>query len=128
MRFMIMHKLDEAIPEAFAPTPEFLARMGAFMHEASQSGAMLAGEGLRPTSEGATRITVSNGTTTVTDGPFTETKELIAGFVLVQARDLKEAAKWGQRFAAIFAETGLDVEVDVRRVAEMSDIEPAQSS
>ncbi|HEX2316243.1 MAG TPA: YciI family protein [Thermomonospora sp.] len=120
MRFMLMHKLDESRPELFRPTPEFMAAMGRFMQEATEAGVLLTGEGLRPTSEGAARITVSDGKQTVTDGPFTETKELIAGFALIQAASLEEAVKWGRRFAELFD----DVEVDVRRVAEMADVAP----
>jgi hypothetical protein len=114
MRFMLMHKLDESIPEAFNPSPEFVAKMGAFIQEAAQAGVLLAGEGLRPTSEGATRITVSGGKKTVTDGPFTETKELIAGFALLEVRSMEEAVEWAHRFTDLFDH---DVEVDVRLVA-----------
>ncbi|MET7706938.1 YciI family protein [Micromonospora sp. NPDC005413] len=119
MRYMLMHKLDENLPEAFNPSPEFIVRMDAFMKEVAQSGILLAAEGLCETSKGATRITVSGGKTTVTDGPFTETKELIAGFALVDVRSQEEAVEWGRRFADIFAETIGEVEVDVRRVFEM---------
>ncbi|MFF0172488.1 YciI family protein [Micromonospora profundi] len=119
MRYMMMHKLDETLPGAFNPSPEFLTRMESFMKEAGQSGILLAAEGLCPTSkDDATRITVTSGKTTVTDGPFTETKELIAGFALVDVRSREEAVEWGRRFADIFAETIGDVEVDIRRVYE----------
>ncbi|WP_406075304.1 YciI family protein [Micromonospora sp. NBC_01638] len=116
---MLMHKLDENLPEAFNPSPEFIARMEGFMKEVAQSGVLLAAEGLCETSKGATRITVSGGKITVTDGPFTETKELIAGFALLDVRSQEEAVEWGRRFADIFAETIGEVEVDVRRVFEM---------
>lgn len=119
MRYMLMHKLDENLPEAFNPSPEFIARMEGFMKEVAQSGVLLAAEGLCETSKGATRITVSGGKITVTDGPFTETKELIAGFALLDVRSQEEAVEWGRRFADIFAETIGEVEVDVRRVFEM---------
>ncbi|WP_410809596.1 YciI family protein [Micromonospora sp. 067-2] len=118
MRYMLMHKLDENLPEAFHPSPEFLARMEGFMKEVAQSGVLLAAEGLCETSKGATRITVTGGKTTVTDGPFTETKELIAGFALVDVRSHEEAVEWGRRFTEVFAETIGEVEVDVRRVYE----------
>lgn len=119
MRYMLMHKLDENLPEAFNPSPEFITRMEGFMKEVAQTGVLLAAEGLCETSKGATRITVSGGKTTVTDGPFTETKELIAGFALLDVRSQEEAVEWGRRFTDIFAETIGEVEVDVRRVFEM---------
>jgi hypothetical protein len=121
MRFMIMHKLDENDPEAFAPSPELIGRMSVFMREAAQAGVLLTAEGLRPSSTGAARITVSDGKRTVIDGPFTETKELIAGFTIVQVPSKEEAVEWGWRFADIFG----DIEVDVRQVTEMSDFDPA---
>ncbi|GIJ79254.1 Uncharacterized conserved protein [Micromonospora phaseoli] len=122
MRFMLMHKLDENKPELWNPSPDFIARMGVFMEEAAQAGVLLAGEGLRPSSVDAGRITVTGGKSTVTDGPFTETKELIAGFALMQVRDKAEAMEWGRRFAELFAEAGTDTEVDVRRVTEWEDL------
>src|SRR5215211_6639487 len=118
MRYMIMHKLDENVPGNFDPSPEFLARMGRFLQEAYGAGVVLAAEGLRPTSVDTSRITVSGGKTTITDGPFTETKELIAGFALVEVRSKEEAVEWAKRFTDVFIESGTDVEIDVRPVAE----------
>ncbi|CCH16231.1 YciI family protein [Micromonospora lupini] len=118
MRYMMMHKLDENLPGAFNPSPEFMARMEGFMKEVAQAGILVAAEGLCPTVTDATRITVSGGKTTVTDGPFTETKELIAGFALVDVRSHEEAVEWGRRFVDVFAETIGEVEVDIRRVYE----------
>lgn len=119
MRYMLMHKLDETQTEGFNPSPEFMARMDGFMKEVAQAGVLLAAEGLCETSKGATRITVTGGKTTVTDGPFTETKELIAGFALLDVRSHEEAVEWGRRFTEVFADTVGDVEVDVRKVFEM---------
>jgi hypothetical protein len=119
MRYMLIHRLDDRNPAAWKPTPEFFARMGAFMDEATKAGVLLAGEGLRPTSEGAARISVKEGTSTVVDGPFAEAKEVIAGFAIVQVRDQAEAVEWSNRFAAMFDE----VEIEVRKVAEFSDFE-----
>ncbi|MFC7548147.1 YciI family protein [Plantactinospora sp. GCM10030261] len=118
MRYMLMHKLDEAIPNAYDPTPEFVERMGGFVQEAMNAGVLLAAEGLRPTSEGASRITVSGGRKTVTDGPFIETKELIAGFAMIQVRSHDEAVEWARRFADLFVGYIDDMEIDVRRLAE----------
>jgi hypothetical protein len=119
MRYMLVHKLDDKNPANCKPTPEFFVRMGAFMDEANKAGVLLAGEGLRPTSEGAARISVKEGSTTVVDGPFAEAKEVIAGFAIVQVRDQAEAVEWSTRFAAMFDE----VEIEVRRVAEMTDFQ-----
>ncbi|AEB43108.1 MULTISPECIES: YciI family protein [Micromonospora] len=124
MRFMVMHKLDENRPELWQPDEAFMARMGAFMGEANQAGVLLAGEGLRPSSVDAGRITVTGGKATVTDGPFAETKELIAGFALLQVRDKAEAMHWAQKFTDIFIAADIDVEVDVRRVTEWEDLAP----
>ncbi|WP_444950066.1 YciI family protein [Micromonospora ureilytica] len=124
MRYMLMHKLDETRPEVFNPSPEFMARMEGFMKEVAQAGVLLAAEGLCETSKGATRITVAGGKTTVTDGPFTETKELIAGFALLDVRSQEEAVEWGRRFTEVFADTVGDVEVDVRKVFEMPEGTP----
>ncbi|SCL20213.1 Uncharacterized conserved protein [Micromonospora rhizosphaerae] len=121
MRFMLMHKLDEDTPGAFNPSPEFMKRMDAFIGEVSKAGVLLAAEGLHPSKVDSTRLTTAKGKTTVTDGPFTETKELIAGFALVQVRSKEEAVEWGKRFIDVFVQEGIDVEVDVRRVCEPSD-------
>jgi hypothetical protein len=72
----------------------------------------------------SSRITVSDGKTTIKDGPFTETKELIAGFALVDVRSKEEAVEWAKRFADVFIDTGFDVEIDIRPICEM----PGQSA
>ncbi|NJP32026.1 YciI family protein [Micromonospora thermarum] len=118
MRYMLMHKLDENQPRAFDPSPEFIEKMGAFIEEAQKAGVFLAGEGLEKSSKESGRITAEKGKVTVTDGPFTETKELIAGFAILEVRDKDEAMEWGRRFTNLFIEDGVDVEVDVRRVFE----------
>jgi hypothetical protein len=118
MRYMLMHKLDERDPRAFNPSPAFIEKMGGFIQEAVQAGVLLAGEGLRPSTEGASRITVDNGKKTVTDGPFIETKELIAGFAILQVRSQEEALEWGRRFVDLFDGEVDYLEVDVRLVAE----------
>ncbi|MEU1969437.1 YciI family protein [Micromonospora sediminicola] len=86
------------------------------MAEADQAGILLAAEGLCKSSDDSARITATKGRKTVTDGPFTETKELIAGFGLVDVRSKEEAVQWAKRFVDVFVHSGLDVEVDVRRV------------
>ncbi|MEV4759843.1 YciI family protein [Micromonospora sp. NPDC049559] len=118
MRYMVMHKFDDRDTAAWKPTPEFMERMGAFIEEANKAGVLLAGEGLRPSSEGAATISVKDGKATVVDGPFAEAKEVIAGFAILQVRDRAEAVEWGTRFGALFDH----VEIEVRRVAEFSDL------
>ncbi|MEU8260407.1 YciI family protein [Micromonospora sp. NPDC048999] len=119
MRYMLMHKLDENTPGAFDPSPDFIKQMGSFIEEVAKAGVLLAGEGLcKSSKEDASRITAAKGKTTITDGPFTETKELIAGFALLDVRSKEEAVEWGKRFIQVFVDHGIDVEVDVRRVNE----------
>jgi hypothetical protein len=114
MRYMMMHKFDDKDPAAWAPTPEFMARMGAFVEEAAKAGVLLMGDGLRPTAEGAAQVTVTDGKATVVDGPFAEAKEVIAGFAIVDVRDQAEAVEWAVRFGELFDK----VEIEVRKVAE----------
>jgi len=119
MRFLLMHKLDETKPEAFNPSPEFVASIGAFMEETTKAGVLLTAEGVLPSATGA-RVRHAGGSSTVTDGPFTEAREVIGGFALIQVRSKDEAVEWASRYAALFD----DVEVEVRQVAEMSDCHP----
>jgi hypothetical protein len=114
MRFLIVHRLDERVPGAFTPTREKMATMGQFMEEATKSGVLLAAEGVRPSVDGA-RVRFSGGKRTVTDGPFTEAKEVIAGFALVEVRSKEEAIYWASRFGELLG----DVEVEVRQIFEL---------
>ncbi len=114
MRFMIIVKADKDSEAGVMPTNELLTEMGKFNEELAKAGVMLAGEGLQPTSKGA-RIKFSGGKKTVIDGPFAETKELVAGFWLWQVNSLQEAIDWLKR--APFQET----EVEIRQVFEAAD-------
>jgi hypothetical protein len=113
MRFLLVHRLDERVPGAFAPSPETMAEMGKFMEEAAKSGVLLAAEGVRPSADGA-RVRFAGGKRTVTDGPFAEAKEVIAGFALVDVRSKEEAVYWASRFGELLG----DVEVEVRQISE----------
>ena len=115
MRFMIIVKASKDSEAGKMPTKEMLTKMGKFNEELAKAGVMLAGEGLQASSKGA-RVKFSNGKTTVTDGPFAETKELIAGFWLWQVKSKEEAIEWLKR--APF-ESG--DEVEVRQVFEAAD-------
>jgi hypothetical protein len=89
------------------------------MEESAREGVLLAGEGVHPSSKGA-RLSFSGGRRTVTDGPFAEAKELIAGFAVLQVESKEEAIEWATRFADVIG----DVEIEVRQVIEISDFAP----
>jgi len=114
MRFMVMVKASDSSEAGVLPTQKELAEMGKFNEELVKAGAMLAGEGLHPSSKGA-RVKFSGGKQTVTDGPFTESKELIAGYWLIQVKSKEEAIEWIKR--APFE----DAEVEIRQVFEAED-------
>src|SRR6202162_3350945 len=96
MRFMVIVKADKNSEAGVMPSREILTAMGKFNEELVKAGVMLAGEGLHPTSKGK-RVRFSGGKHTVIDGPFTESKELIAGFWLWQVRSMDEAIEWLKR-------------------------------
>jgi hypothetical protein len=114
MRFMVIVKADKNSEAGVLPSHELLAEMGKFNEELVKAGVMLAGEGLQASSKGA-RVTFSGNKRTVTDGPFAETKELVAGFWLWQVRSKEEAIEWLKR--APFREG----EVEIRQVFEAED-------
>ena len=114
MRFMVIVKADKNSEAGVMPNEKLLTDMGKFNEELANAGVMLAGEGLHPTSKGA-RVKFSDGNTTVIDGPFAETKELVAGFWLWKCKSLDEAIHWLKR--APFEET----EVEIRQVFEAED-------
>src|ERR1700720_3053866 len=99
MRFMMIYKpaATTAMEAGFPPTQDEIAKMGKFIEEMAKSGVLLATDGLQPSSKGA-RVRLSGGKLTVTDGPFTETKELIAGFAIVQVKSKAEAIELAERF------------------------------
>src|SRR5205807_207957 len=110
MRFMIMVPASKESEAGVLPDRKILAEMGKFNEEMVKAGVMLAGEGLLATSKGA-RIRFSGGKTTVIDGPFTEAKELIAGFWLIEVKSKDEAIAWMKR-----APFGGGVELEIRQV------------
>ena len=117
MRFMILVKATEDSEAGIMPTEEQLAEMGKFNEELVKAGVMLAGEGLHPTSKGA-RVRFEGKKRTVIDGPFAETKELIAGFWLIQVKSLAEAIEWVKRVPF----TGQpESEIEIRQVFEAED-------
>jgi hypothetical protein len=114
MRFMVLVKADKNSEAGVLPSRELLAEMGKFNEELVKAGVMLAGEGLQASSKGA-RVKFSGKKRTVIDGPFSETKELVAGFWLWQVRSKEEAIEWLKR--APFD----DAEVELRQVFEAED-------
>jgi hypothetical protein len=118
MRFMVIVKADKQSEAGVMPSEKLLADMTKFNEELSKAGVMLAGEGLAPSSKGA-RVRFSKGQKTVIDGPFAETKELVAGFWLWQVKSKDEAIEWLKR--APFEDT----EVEIRQVFEADDFGPA---
>jgi hypothetical protein len=114
MRVMVLVKADKDSEAGVMPTEQLLTDMGKFNEELVKAGVMLAGEGLHPSSKGA-RVRFSEGKRTVIDGPFTETKELVAGFWLWQVKSMDEAIEWLKR--APFEGT----EVEIRPVFEAED-------
>jgi hypothetical protein len=115
MRFMVIVKANEQSERGVLPTQQELAAMGKFNEELVKAGVMLAGEGLHPSSKGV-RVKFDGEKRTVTDGPFTETKELIAGFWLWQCRSREEAIEWLKR-----APFDGGTEVEIRQLFEADD-------
>ena len=117
MRFMIIVKASKDSEAGVLPSQELLTEMGKFNEELVKAGVMIAGEGLQPSSKGA-RVRFSGTKRTVIDGPFPETKELIAGFWLWQVKSREEAIEWVKRCPNPHLEDG---EVEIRQVFEPED-------
>jgi hypothetical protein len=117
MRFMVLVKGDKATEGGALPDRKMLAEMGKFNEELVKAGVMLAGEGLHASSKGA-RVRFSGGKKTVIDGPFTETKELVAGFWLWQVGSLDEAVAWVKRCPNPHYDEG---EIEIRPVFAAED-------
>jgi hypothetical protein len=116
MRFMVIGKASKDSEAGAMPDPKFLADMIKFNEELVKAGVLLAAEGLAPSAKGK-RVQFSGTSRTVIDGPFTETKELIAGFWLWQVRSMEEAVEWVKRCPI---HTG-DSEIEIRQVIDMED-------
>jgi hypothetical protein len=118
MRFCVLVKATKESEAGTMPSEKLLADMGRFNDELVKAGVILAGEGLHPSSKGA-RLRFSGDKRTVVDGPFAETKELVAGFWLWQCKSMEEALEWLKRCPRPF-ESG-DCEIEIRRVYEAED-------
>jgi hypothetical protein len=118
MRFLMMHRLDESAPEAWNPSQEFIAKLGGFIQDSISKGILITAEGVHPSAKGALVRKERGAGIRSTDGPFTEAKEVIGGFALINATDRAEAVT----FAASYADLFEAVEVEVRQVVEFDDL------
>lgn len=114
MRFMMFVKATRESEAGVLPDEKALAEMATFNEEMVKAGVMLAGEGLQASSKGA-RVRFAGGKSTVVDGPFTETKELVAGFWIIQVRSKAEAIEWARRVPFV------DGEIEIRQIFELED-------
>jgi hypothetical protein len=121
MRFMLLVKANEDTEAGVLPSEELLTEMGKYNDELVKAGVLLAGEGLHPSSKGA-RVKFSGSKRTVIDGPFTEAKELVAGFWLIDVKSKEEAIEWVKR---VPNPTGENSEIEIRQVFEAEDFGPA---
>lgn len=124
MRFMILVKANEQSEAGVLPDEQLLTEMGKYNEELTKAGVLLAGEGLHPSSKGA-RVRFSGSKRTVTDGPFPETKELLAGYWLFQVNSREEAIEWVKR--APNPAPGMETEIEIRQVFEDEDFGPAMT-
>lgn len=118
MRFMIIRRADSETEAGVMPSEQLLADMLRYNEELVKAGVMLAGEGLHPSSRGA-RISFRNGKPTITDGPFAEAKELIAGFTMIQVKSKEEALEWVRRWPA--SDANGNAELELRQIFEADD-------
>ncbi|MFO1361661.1 MAG: YciI family protein [Burkholderiales bacterium] len=123
MRFMIIVKATKDSEAGVMPEEKLLAEMGAYHAELAKAGMLLDGSGLQPSAKGW-RVKYSGGKRTVVDGPFAETKELIAGFTLIQAKSREEALEWTRRFPNPAVDGG-EAEIEVRQLFELEDFGPS---
>lgn len=120
MRFLMMHRVSEQEEKAWDPTPEFIEKMGAYMQKAFESGAVITAEGVFKSDRGAMVRKDRGGHVKSTDGPFTEAKEVIGGFALINAKDRAEAVALAEEYIALFEE--IEISVEVRQVVEFEDL------
>ena len=118
MRFMVLVKANQDSEAGVLPSEQLLSEMGKYNEELVKAGVMLAGEGLQPSSKGA-RVKLSGDKRTVIDGPFAETKELIAGYWLFQVKSLEECIEWVKRCPNPMP--GTESEIEIRQVFEAAD-------
>ena len=125
MRFLMMVKANKDSEAGVMPEDTLIAEMGRYNEELAKAGVLLDLSGLQPSSKGA-RIRFSDGKRTVIDGPFTETKELIAGYWLIQVKSREEAIEWAKRAPAPHGE-GQEGEIEIRQLFELDDFGPSEA-
>ena len=123
MRFMVMVKADKNSEAGVMPSEELLAAMAKYNEELIKAGVMLAGDGLQPSSKGA-RVRFEGTKRLVIDGPFSETKELLAGYWIFQCKSKEEAIEWVKRCPN---PTGATSEIEIRQVFELTDFGPSEA-
>ncbi len=124
MRFMMIVKATKESEAGVMPSEKILGAMAKFNEELQKAGVLLDLSGLQPSTKGA-RVSFKSGKRTVIDGPFTETKELIAGYWVIQAKSLEEAVEWAKR--APMDADGQDAEIEIRRLFELEDFTPGEA-
>lgn len=125
MRFMIIVKATNESEAGVMPEDTLVAEMGAYHEELARAGLLLDGSGLQPSSKGW-RVKYTGGKRTVVDGPFAETKELVAGYTLIKAGSREEALEWTRRYPNP-AHYGKDCEIEVRQLFELEDFEQTEA-
>ena len=125
MRFMIIVKATKDSEAGVMPEEKLMAEMAQYHEELAKAGMLLDGSGLQPSSKGW-RIKYSGGKRTFVDGPFAETKELVAGYTLIQAKSHEEAIEWTKRFPNPAIE-GKEGEIEVRQLFELEDFGPSET-
>jgi hypothetical protein len=123
MRFMIIVKATKESEAGIMPEEKLIAEMAKYHEELAKAGALLDGSGLQPSSRGW-RIKYSGAKRTFVDGPFAETKELIAGYTLIQVKSREEAIEWTKRFPNLAGKEG---EIEVRQLFELEDFGPSEA-
>lgn len=124
MRFMIIVKATQQSEAGVMPEEKMMKTMADYHEQLAKAGVLLDASGLQPSSKGW-RIRYSAGQRSVIDGPFAETKELVAGYTLIQVRSRQEALEWSRRFPAPFDD--IECEIEVRQLYELEDFEPNEA-
>ena len=119
MRFMLLRKADAETEAGVLPGKQLLTDMGNYIEELRKAGAFLSGDGLQASSKGA-RVRFQNGKPAVTDGPFAETRELVGGYFIIQAKSKEEAIEWAKRWPVVDGHG--NVEIEIRQFFEAEDI------
>ncbi len=126
MRFMILVKASPQSEAGVMPEEKLLAAMADYHEQLAKAGVLLDASGLQPSAKGW-RIRYADGKRTVIDGPFAETKELVAGYTIIQVRSREEALEWTRRFPAPHDEA-IDAEIEVRQMFELDDFGPSEAA